>query len=155
MIEPALEDFRTKFQTAFGAFGGSALVPEATPRRLVLLVKDLSQKAPDAQIVIPGPYVSAGEKAAQGFARKQGTTVEALGRAQDAKGERFVFHQLTKGQLVTEALSEKLPGIVPDIYFPKTMYWTDTGGVRFIRPIRWILAILDDQIVPFEVAGIK
>ena len=155
MIESALEDFRTKFQAAFGAFGGSALVAEATPRRLILLAKDLSQQALDVQTIIPGPYVSAGEKAAEGFARKQGTTVEALGKLQDSKGERFVFHQLTKGPLVTEALSEKLPGIVSSISFPKTMYWTGKGGVRFIRPIRWILAILDDQIVPFEVAGVK
>src|SRR5689334_6273423 len=140
MIEPALEDFRTKFQAAFGAFGGSALMPEATPRRLVLLAKDLAEQAPDVQTVIPGPYVSAGEKAAEGFARKQGVTVETLGRLRDAKGERFVFHQFTKGQLVTEALSEKLPEIISTIYFPKTMYWTSKGGVHFIRPIRWILA---------------
>ena len=155
MIEPALEDFRTKFESAFGAFGGSALVTDGTPRRLMLLAKDLTEQAPDVQTLIPGPYVSAGQKAAEGFARKQGTTVDALGKMQDAKGERFVFHQLTKGQLVTDALSEKLPEIVPSIYFPKTMYWTGKGGVRFIRPIRWIVAVLDDRIVPFEVAGIK
>ncbi len=155
MIEPALEDLRTKFQTVFGEFGGSALVTEATPRRLVLLAKDLSDKAPDRQTVVPGPYVSAGPKAAEGFARKQGTTIEALGRMQDAKGERFVFHQLTEGQLLSPALGEKLPEIISNIHFPKTMYWTGKGGVRFIRPIRWIVALIEDQVVPFEVAGVK
>ncbi len=69
MIEPALEDLRTRFQSAFGAFGGSALIMEATPRRLVLLAKELVQQAPDVQTVVAGPYVSAGEKAAEGFAR--------------------------------------------------------------------------------------
>src|SRR5947208_825569 len=117
MIEPALEDFRTKFQAAFGAFGGSALIAEATPRRLILLARDLSEQAADVQTVLPGPYLSAGEQAAEGFGRKQGTTVEALGRLRDAKGERFVFHQLTKGQLATEALSKRLPGIVSSISF--------------------------------------
>ncbi|HEY7302517.1 MAG TPA: glycine--tRNA ligase subunit beta [Bryobacteraceae bacterium] len=155
MIEPALEDLRAKFQAAFGAFGGSALVTEATPRRLVLLAKDLNEKAPDTESVVPGPYLSAGIKAAEGFARKCGTEVNRLGTMPDAKGERYVFHQLTKGQSLAAALSEKLPEIIVGIHFPKSMYWTGKGGVRFIRPIRWILTLLDDQVIPLEVAGVK
>ncbi len=155
MIEPALEDLRTRFQTAFGTFGGSALVTDATPRRLVLLAKDLNEKAPDVENVVPGPYVSAGAKAAEGFARKCGVEVNRLAKVQDAKGERYVFHQLTKGQSLAAALSEKLPDVIGGIHFPKSMYWTGKGGLRFIRPIRWILALLDDQLIPFEVAGMK
>ncbi|MGI9069988.1 MAG: glycine--tRNA ligase subunit beta [Bryobacteraceae bacterium] len=155
MIEPALDDLRKRFQTAFGALEGSALIAEGTPRRLVLLAKDLLARALDVQVVIPGPYVSAGEKAAQGFARKQGTTVEALSKMQDAKGERFVFHQVTTGQSAMEALSEKLPAVIAGIHFPKTMYWTGKSGVRFIRPIRWIVAVIEGQVVPFEVAGVR
>src|SRR5204862_224236 len=64
-------------------------------------------------------------------------------------------HQLTTGRLALQALSETLPEIITSIHFPKMMYWTGKGGVRFIRPIRWILAVLDDQIIPFEVAGVK
>lgn len=155
MIEPALEHLRSRIQTAFGAFGGSALVVEGTPRRFVLLAEDLSDRAPEVQTMIPGPFVSAGEKAAQGFARKQGTTVEALGKMQDAKGDRYVFHQLTAGEFLAEVLRQKLPEIISSIHFPRTMYWTGKGGVRFIRPIRWIVALLDDQVVPFEVAGVR
>ncbi len=155
MIEPALEDLRAKFQACFDAFGGSLLAVDATPRRLVLWANNLLEQAPDAQTVIPGPYVSAGDKAAEGFARKQGTAVAELGKIQDAKGERYVFHQLTQGQSAMEALSKKLPEIISSIHFPKTMYWTGKSGVRFIRPIRWIVAVLDDQVVPFEVAGVK
>ncbi|MGA8030079.1 MAG: glycine--tRNA ligase subunit beta, partial [Bryobacteraceae bacterium] len=151
MIDNALADLQSKFQAAFGAFGGSALVTEATPRRLVLWAKDLSERAPDMQTVIPGPYVSAGEKAAQGFARKQGATVDALAKMSDPKGERYVFHQLAKGQSAAQVLSEKLPEIVANIHFPRTMYWTGKNGVRFIRPIRWILALMDDQIIRFTV----
>ncbi len=58
----------------------------------------------------------------------EGTTVAGLGKIPDAKGERYVFHQLTKGQSATEALSEKLPEIIAGIHFPKTMYWTGKGG---------------------------
>ncbi len=155
MIEPALEDLRGKFETAFGAFGGSALATEATPRRLVLLAKDLSEREPDVQTVVPGPYVSAGGKAAEGFARKWSTTIDQLGKIPDAKGERFVFHQLTKGQSATQALSEKLPETIGSIHFPRTMYWTSKSGMHFIRPIRWILALIGDQVVPFDLAGVK
>lgn len=155
MIEPALAELRSRYEAAFAAFGGSAIITTATPRRLILLAKDILEQAPDVQAVIPGPYVSAGVKAAEGFARKQGTTVDQLAKACDAKGERYVFHQLTKGQSATEALSEKLPEMISGIHFPKTMYWTGKNGVRFIRPIRWIVALIEDRVVPFEVAGVK
>ena len=65
MIEPALNDLRNRFQSAFGAFEGSALIADGTPRRLVIWAKDLAERAPDVQTVVPGPYVSAGEKAAK------------------------------------------------------------------------------------------
>ena len=154
MIEPALADLHSRYQAAFTAFGGSAIITDATPRRLLLLAKDILDETPDTQALVPGPYVSAGSKAAEGFARKQGTTVDQLGKACDAKGERYVFHQLTKGRRASDALSEKLPEVITGIHFPKTMQWTGKNGVRFIRPIRWIVALLDDQVVPFEIAGV-
>ena len=155
MIEPALEDLRSRFQSAFGAFGGSALDTDATPRRLVVFAKDLLEQAPDIETVFPGPYVSAGTKAAEGFARKQGTTVEKLETIQEATVERYVFKQLIEGERCVSVLSEELPEVISGVAFPKSMYWTKKGGVRFIRPIRWILALLDEQIIPFEVAGVK
>ena len=155
MIDGALTDLHDRFQAAFGAFGGTALRMEATPRRLVLLAEALSEGAPDTQTVVQGPYLSAGPKAAEGFARKNNTTVEQLATLPDTKGERYVFHQLVKGQAVVDALREKLPEIVAGIHFPKSMYWTGKGGVRFIRPLRWIAALLDDRVVDFEVAGIR
>ena len=155
MIEPGLEDLRAKFQAAFGVFGGSALVIDGTPRRLLLFAEHLLHQAPDTQTILPGPSVSAGEKAAEGFARKQGASVSELGKMQDTKGERYVFHQLTQGQSAAQALSGKLPGIIAGVHFPKSMSWTGKGGFRFIRPIRWIAAVLDAQTVSFEVAGVK
>ncbi|MBV9763051.1 MAG: glycine--tRNA ligase subunit beta [Acidobacteriaceae bacterium] len=155
MIEPALEDLRARFQAALGVFGGSEIRTEATPRRLVLLAKNILEKAPDVETVVPGPYLSAGAKAAEGFARKQGVSVEQLKKAAEAKGERYVFAQLSKGRSAKEALAEKLPETISGIHFPKTMYWTGKNGARFIRPIRWIVALLDEEVVPFEVAGVR
>ena len=53
-----------------------------------------------------------------------------------------------------DILAEALPGIILKITFPKTMYWTGKGGPRFIRPIRWIVALLGDESIPFELAGV-
>src|SRR3954467_7076775 len=155
MIEEALADLRSKFQAAFGVFGGDSLRTSATPRRLVLRVEGLILQAPDAQVLVQGPYLSAGAKAAEGFARKQGTTVQELAKISDAKGERYIVHQHVKGQKVDEALREKLPELIRNIYFPKSMHWAGKGGVRFIRPIRWIVALLDECVVDFEIAGIR
>jgi glycyl-tRNA synthetase beta chain len=155
MIEPALADLHKRFAAAFGAFEGSAITTDATPRRLLLQARDLIGQAADAEVVVQGPYLSAGEKAAEGFARKQQTTVDKLAKMSDAKGERYFFNQLVKGQAAAQALSEKLPEVITGIHFPKTMYWTGKGGVNFIRPIRWIVALLDDQIIPIEIAGVK
>ena len=155
MIEPGLEDLRDKFQSAFGAFGGSALIRDATPRRLVLIARELGEKAPDVENVVLGPYLTAGSKAAEGFARKWNVALDQLARTQDAKGERYIFHQLTRGQTVSEALAEKLPAVITGIQFPKTMSWPGSEGVRFIRPVRWIIALLDDQVIPFEISGVR
>ena len=155
MIDGALADLRAKFQNAFAAFAGDALRTEATPRRLVLMAEHLVERAPDAENVVLGPYVSAGEKAAEGFARKNQTSAAELAKTSDAKGERYVVHQLVKGQALFDSLREHLPAIIPSLAFPKSMYWTGRGGVKFIRPIRWIVALLDDRVVPFEVAGVE
>ncbi len=155
MIEPALADLRTKFQSAFGAFGGSSITMEATPRRLVLLAKDLIERAQDVENVVQGPYLSAGPGAANGFAKKWNTSVDQLAKTTDAKGERYIFHQLVKGQAAIDAMAAKLPELIGSITWPKTMFWTHKSGARFIRPVRWIVALLDDQVVPFEFAGVR
>jgi glycyl-tRNA synthetase beta chain len=155
MIESALSDLKNGFEKELAVLGGDALRLNATPRRLVLRADNLAERAADTQNVTLGPYFSAGAGAAQGFARKWNTTVEALARTADAKGERYVFHQHLAGEPALQLLSAKLPQIITAIRFPKAMYWTDKGGVRFIRPIRWIVALQDDSVVPFELAGLS
>ncbi len=107
MIEPALADLHKRFAEAFSTFGGSSITTDATPRRLVLQAKDLIGQAPDVEAVAQGPYLSAGEKAAEGFAKKQNTTIDKLAKITDAKGERYVSHQLVKGQSAAHALCRK------------------------------------------------
>jgi len=155
MIENALADLKIGFEKEFGVLGGDALRMNATPRRLVLRAEHLAERAPDTQNVTLGPYLSAGAGAAQGFARKWNTSVEALAKTTDAKGERYVFHQHLAGETAIQLFTVKLPQIIASLRFPKSMYWTDKAGVRFIRPIRWIVALLDDAVVSFDLAGIS
>src|ERR1019366_6036565 len=68
--------------------------------------------------------------------------------------EYYCFTRKVAGRQIKDILAETLPGLILQIYFPKTMYWTVKGGPRFIRPIRWIVALLGEEIVPFEIAGV-
>jgi glycyl-tRNA synthetase beta chain len=156
MIEPALADLHARFQKLLheANLGGSVSWTNATPRRLVLRAAGLMERQTDSEEMLSGPPKSAGPGAAQGFAKKNGTTVDKLETVTTDKGEYFSFRKQVKGRATVEILSEAFPGMITGLYFPKTMYWTGKGGVRFIRPIRWIVALLGADVVPFEVAGV-
>ena len=154
MIEGALASLRDSFSEQAGALNGAIELLDATPRRLVLLATGLDSQLGDVNQVVPGPYVSAGEKAAQGFARKNGVSIDALHREPDAKGERYFFATVKKGESALELLTRIVPGMISGIPWPKTMYWS-ARDVRFIRPIRWLVALLDDEVIPLEIAGVK
>lgn len=154
MIDGALASLRESFSTQAGALNGAIELLDATPRRLVLLATGLDEQLADVNQVIPGPYVSAGEKAAQGFAKKNSTTLDALHKEADAKGERYFFATVKKGESALELLTRIIPGMITGIPWPKTMYWSDRD-VRFIRPIRWIAALLNDHVIPLDIAGVK
>jgi glycyl-tRNA synthetase beta chain len=157
MIEPALADLKQRFEALVkeNNLGGQVVWVDATPRRLVLRADGLVPRQPDRWETVTGPPKSAGAGAVQGFARKNGIEVEALQITRTEKGEYYSFERQTKGRATVEILWEALPGIITSIYFPKTMYWTGKGGVRFIRPIRWIVALLGDNVIPFEVAAVE
>src|ERR1039458_164893 len=109
----------------------------------------------DREDLVMGPPKSAGPGAAQGFARKNNVAVEALGTEVTPKGEYLALRRTVKGAETRELLAAALAGIIAKIPWPKAMYWTGKGGVTFIRPIRWIVALLGDRIVEFEVAGVR
>src|SRR5208283_2562580 len=72
-----------------------------------------------------------------------------------AKGEYWKFTRAVPGRNTADLLSEALPGLILGIPWPKTMYWTGKNGPRWIRPIRWLVALLGDEVVPFEIAGVR
>lgn len=157
MIEPALADLKARFEKLAEEqkLSGSVVWVDATPRRLVLRADGLIERQADSEEIVSGPPKSAGAGAAQGFAKKMGTTVDALETVSTEKGDYFSFRKQLKGRATAEILAEALPGIITSLYFPKTMYWTGKGGVRFIRPIRWLVALLSETVAPFEIANVK
>ena len=124
---------------------------EATPRRLVVRAEGLPERTPDSEQVVKGPPITAGDKAAEGFAKKQGADASALRQA----GNYYELVKKVAGRTALDILAESLPGAILGIQWPKTMYWTDRSGPRFIRPIRWIVALLGDQVIPIEIGGVK
>jgi glycyl-tRNA synthetase beta chain len=136
---------------AMNLFGATPQV-DATARRLVVRATNLPKMTSTSQEPVSGPAVSAGEKAAAGFAKKCGVAVGDL----QIKDGKYVFLKVTHGSPILEILAQTLPVTILGIQWPKTMYWTGgKTGPRFIRPIRWIVALLGDEVIPFELAGVK
>jgi glycyl-tRNA synthetase beta chain len=123
---------------------------DATPRRLVVRAEGLPERTPDQEQLVKGPPISAGDKAAAGFAKKQGVELSAMQKV----GDYYELRKKIPGRQVRDILSETLPSSILGIQWPKTMYWGAKGSPRFIRPIRWIVALLNDEIINFEVAGV-
>lgn len=124
---------------------------DATPRRLVVRATGVPDRTPDQEQLVKGPPISAGDKAAAGFAKKQGVDLSAMQKA----GDYYELRKTIPGRPVRELLAESLPGSILGIQWPKTMYWGAKGSPRFIRPIRWIAALLNDEIIDFDVAGVR
>jgi glycyl-tRNA synthetase beta chain len=153
MIPDALENFRLLFEKL--EIPHESITMDATPRRLVLRAEGLPERQADSEERILGPAKSAPAQAIAGFARKQGVKPDDLITESTPKGEYYVFIKKVEGRRTKDILADALPGLILQIYFPKTMYWTGKGGPRFIRPIRWVVALLGDDIVPFELAGVR
>jgi len=154
MIEGALKQLGELFQALLddNKLGGKVTSLDATPRRLVLRAEGLTSKQPDQIQPNIGPPASSGAKAAEGFAKKMGVAVSDLTINAE---NRYSLDKHIAGRDTSAILAEALPGIILKLYFPKTMYWTGKGGARFIRPIRWIVALLGADVVPFELAGVS
>src|SRR3984885_1031964 len=124
---------------------------DATPRRLVVRAQGLPERTPDSEQIVKGPPITAGDKAAEGFAKKQGADASALRKA----GNYYELVKKVSGRATLDILAESLPTAILGIQWPKTMYWTDRSGPRFIRPIRWLVALLGDQVIPIEIGGVR
>ena len=130
------------------------LQTDGTPRRLVLRLSGLPDKQPTVTKPVPGPPKSAPQQAVLGFAKKQGVNPGDLHIEDTAKGAYYFYYRMEPGRATGEVLAEVLPGVIDGIVFPKTMYWKKPQD-RFIRPIRWIVALLGNEVVPFEFAGVR
>ena len=131
-----------------------------TPRRQAALVYGLAPRQADETRQVQGPPTKVAfdaegrpTRAAKGFARKQGVPVEALRIVQDGQKSYVVATVTQKGRPAAEVLAEALPRLIAGIKFPRTMRW-NASNVHFSRPIRWLVALLGDQVVPFEYAGV-
>jgi len=157
MIEPALDHLKGAFTKllADNKLKGAVAWTDATPRRLVVQLSGLPQGQKDSVETVSGPPKSAGEGAAMGFARKMGVTPDQLETIKSDKGEYFCFKRKLTGKPTGEVLAAALPQLILGIPWPKNMYWLGKGTPRFIRPIRWIVALLGSKIVEFEITGVK
>ncbi len=132
-----------------------------TPRRLVLLVRDVAEKQEDVKIEKIGPPVQMAfdeegnpTKAALGFARGQGFRVEDLVTLKGEKGEYLGAVRKEEGRASSILLAEILPRVIGSISFPKSMRWS-TVKIRFARPIHWILSLFDGKVISFRFGGIE
>jgi glycyl-tRNA synthetase beta chain len=132
----------------------------STPRRLAVVVRGVLPAQADIEEQLTGPSwkiaFPSGEPgpAAQAFAKKAGVDVTALIKITNAKGEYVGATALRKGRAAAELLAAELPKEVLNLYWAKNMYWRAGKPERFVRPLRWLVALLDDAIVPLEIAGI-
>jgi glycyl-tRNA synthetase beta chain len=152
LMESHLEDERILVGEGLEAYG--------TPRRLVLIGRSVADKQEDMVQEVTGPPKTAAfdkegnpTKAAIGFAEKQGVSVDAFKSVETPRGEYVSVKKKTAGRPTIHVLSEVIPGLVKSVPWPKSMRWGDVG-FSFVRPIHWILALLDGQVIPFEVAGV-
>lgn len=127
-----------------------------TPRRMVLLVKELADKQQDISSEHKGPSIKVAfdnegkpTKAGSGFARGQKVAVEDL-----VVKDGYVYAMVhEKGQATVEILAKVLPELIQGLNFPKNMHWADLD-MKFVRPIKWLVALFGDAVIPFSLAGI-
>lgn len=129
----------------------------ATPRRLAVLVKDAADRQPDEEVKKRGPSVKAAfdadgnpTRAAQGFARGQHIDPSELVK----EGEYTWAHVVHAGKKVEDVLPELFLSLITGLNFTRSMRWADEEA-HFIRPVRWIVALCDKEIIPMEFAHVK
>jgi len=164
MLSRATEDLKAGLEKQLAVESLAAgVVVEAfsTPRRLVLWARGLPERQADVVNEVTGPPksvaydpVGAPTRAAVSFAEKQGIALHELYLIQTPKGEYVAAKQTKRGRATEFILADALPRILHDLYWPKSMTWTDLSGARFIRPIRWIVGLLDGKLLKFSYGGI-
>ena len=164
MLPKAEEELRLNLQKLLAAenLSNDATVEAfSAPRRLTAWVRGLPVKQADVELEVTGPpksvaydAVGAPTRAALSFADKQRVALSSLYLVKTAKGEYLAVKQIKVGRSTEQILTAALPRAVHDLTWPRSMTWTGLEGPRFIRPIRWVVAVLDAKPLKLQVAGI-
>jgi glycyl-tRNA synthetase beta chain len=162
MIGTASEELRERVAALLSRerLSGGEVTHFDTPRRLAVLAAGISASQADVVEQVTGPSVNVAYRdgqptpAALAFARKSGIDVSLLEKISTPKGEYIAAKVTKKGRSAAEILAESLPKELSTIYWPKNMYWQKPNE-RFVRPVRWLVAMLDGEIIPLELDGIR
>ncbi|MBU9712069.1 glycine--tRNA ligase subunit beta [Evansella tamaricis] len=138
-----------------------SVVKYSTPRRLALFINGLDECQPDLEEEAKGPSKKIaldGEgnwtKAAIGFSKGQGASVDDL-YFKEIKNEEYVFvKKHMKGKNTQELLTSDLKEVITSLSFPKNMKW-GSNSLRYVRPIKWLVALYGTEIIPFEITNVK
>jgi len=142
------------------AASGAKVATHSTPRRLAVLAEGVQAKQADTEKVVMGPSWKIAFKdaaptaAAEAFAKKAGVEVSDLKKIETPKGEYVGASVKLTGRTASEILIAELPKEVLGLYWAKNMYWRAAKPERFVRPVRWVVALMDSSVVPVEIAGI-
>ncbi len=164
MLPKAEEDLRANLEKLLAAENlsdGVTVETFSAPRRLVAYVRGVREKLADVVNEVTGPpksvaYDAVGEptRAAHSFAEKQGLSLKDIYVVKIPKGEYLAAKQVKRGRTAEQILTEILPRVIHDLSWPRSMTWTGIDGARFIRPIRWIVAVANGKPLKFSFAGV-
>src|SRR5712671_769333 len=139
---------------------GSEVTSFDTPRRLAVMAGRIAAAQEDATERVTGPSLTVAYKDGQptpavlAFAKKVGVDVARLEKVSTSKGEYLAAMVTKKGRSAAEILAQSLPKEISSIYWPKNMYWHKPNE-RFVRPVRWLVAMLDGETIPLEFDGVR
>ena len=159
-VSDALEQWKAKIPAELGEqlLGPESIEFYGTPRRLALVLTGLPERQPDREEEAKGPSVKAAfkdgkpTKAAEGFARSRGVSVDDFEIRETKKGEFVFVTQKIVGRSATEILTELIPQWILGLEGKRFMRWGD-GDLRFPRPVRWLVTLMDDQVLPITLTN--
>jgi glycyl-tRNA synthetase beta chain len=154
-VDGAIEQWRSKIPKALSELNltSTGVMFYGTPRRLAVLIQGLPTQQADVEEEVKGPPASSAfkdgkpTKAAEGFAQKQGVTIEDFEIRPTEKGDFVFIKKQIKGRRVADLLTELAPQWITGLEGKRLMRWGN-GDLRFSRPVRWLVALLDDQVLP-------
>ncbi|MFD2612757.1 glycine--tRNA ligase subunit beta [Paenibacillus gansuensis] len=162
-IRSAMEQLKEKTVKwlADSRIGHGEVKAYATPRRLAILIHDVEERQSDVNEEVKGPSrkiaqdeSGAWSKAALGFARSQGVDPDSF-YFKELGGVEYIYaNKSSIGEATGTLMNESLPALITSMTFPKNMRWGN-WDLKFVRPIRWLVALFGTDVVPFEIAGVS